>query len=85
VSEEAPKSEPMPDTGVSPLRGLMTEFHEIYQELKAVGFTEQVATSILAQMVSDVMLYRTMGEQESEDFYDNDDDESDNNNERGLD
>lgn len=64
----------------------MTEFHEIYQELRAVGFTEAVATSIVAQMVSDTMLYRASDEQYSDDDFDeNDDNESDNNNERGLD
>ena len=61
----------------------MTEFHEIYQELRAVGFTEPVATSIVAQMVSDAMVYRNSDDQFSDDFDDNDD-ESDDNNERGL-
>lgn len=87
MSEESPKAEPLPSPDVSPLRSLMTEFHEIYQELRAVGFTETVATGILAQMVSDAMLFRGTDDQFSEEFFDSDednDDESDDNNERGL-
>lgn len=88
MSEEASKPESLPGTDISPLRSLMTEFHEIYQELRAVGFTEPVATSIVAQMVSDTMVYRNSDDQYSEDFDDYDDnddkDESDGNNERGL-
>lgn len=83
MSEES-KPEALPGNDISPLRSLMTEFHEIYQELRAVGFTETVATSIVAQMVSDAMVYRNSDDQFSDDFDDNDDDESDNNNERGL-
>ena len=83
MSEEASKPESLPGTDISPLRSLMTEFHEIYQELRAVGFTEPVATSIVAQMVSDTMVYRNSDDQFSDDYDDNDD-ESDNKNERGL-
>jgi hypothetical protein len=53
---------------------VLTEFHEIYQELISIGFTERVAASILANMLSDVMAYRATEEDEDE----NDpDDESD--------
>lgn len=84
MSEES-KPEALPGNDISPLRSLMTEFHEIYQELRAVGFTESVATSIVAQMVSDAMVYRNSDDQFSDDFDDNDDyDERDDNNERGL-
>ena len=83
MSEEAAIPESLPGTDISPLRSLLTEFHEIYQELRVVGFTEPVATSIVAQMVSDTMVYRNSDDQFSEDFDDNDN-ESDDNNERGL-
>lgn len=83
MSEEASKPESLPGSDISPLRSLMTEFHEIYQELRAVGFTESVATGIVAQMLSDAMVYRGGDDQFSDDYDDNDD-ESDNNNERGL-
>lgn len=85
MSEEVPTpAESLPGSDLSPLRSLITEFHEIYQELRAVGFTESVATDIVAQMISDAMVFRGGDEQFSEDFDYNDDDESDNNNERGL-
>ena len=83
MSEEVPKPESLPGSDISPLRSLMTEFHEIYQELRAVGFTKSVATGIVAQMLSDAMVYRGGDDQFSDDYDDNDD-ESDNNNERGL-
>lgn len=71
MSEE---SQSPPDLDISPLRAVLTEFHEIYQELISIGFTERVAASILANMLSDVMAYRATEEDEDE----NDpDDESD--------
>jgi hypothetical protein len=72
VSEE---SQSPPDLDISPLRAVLTEFHEIYQELISIGFTERVAASILANMLSDVMAYRATEDDEEDE---NDpDDESD--------
>lgn len=72
MSEE-PQSPP--DLNISPLRAVLTEFHEIYQELISIGFTERVAASILANMLSDVMAYRATEDNEEDE---NDlDDESD--------
>ena len=74
MSEE---SQSPPDLDISPLRAVLTEFHEIYQELISIGFTERVAASILANMLSDVMAYRAT-EDDGEDEDENDpDDESD--------
>ena len=69
MSEE---SQSPPDLDISPLRAVLTEFHEIYQELISIGFTERVAASILANMLSDVMAYRAT-EEEDEDENDPDD------------
>lgn len=75
MSEE-PQSPP--DLDISPLRAVLTEFHEIYQELISIGFTERVAASILANMLSDVMAYRATEDEDDEDEDENDpDDESD--------
>lgn len=72
MSEE---SQSPPDLDISPLRAVLTEFHEIYQELISIGFTERVAASILANMLSDVMAYRATEDDEEDE---NDpDDESD--------
>ena len=85
MSEEAPKPESLPGTDISPLRTLLTEMHEVYQELRYVGFTDTVATSIVGQMLSDAMLFRGEDAPFSDGFDSNDeDDESDENNERGL-
>ena len=84
MSEESPKPESLPETDLSPLRSLITELHEVYQELRHVGFTETVATGIVGQMLSDALVYRDDGSQLPEEFNDIDDDESDDNNERGL-
>ena len=70
MSEE---SQSPPDLDISPLRAVLTEFHEIYQELISIGFTERVAASILANMLSDVMAYRATEEEEDEDENDPDD------------
>ncbi len=64
MSEE---SQSPPDLDISPWRAVLTEFHEIYQELISIGFTERVAASILANMLSDVMAYRATEEEEDED------------------
>ena len=77
MSEESPQSEPSSESitpldseaYTSPLRSIITELHEIYQELTFVGFPEKTATMLVAHMLTDVMLYR--------DINDNNDDESD--------
>jgi hypothetical protein len=74
VSEE-PQSPP--DLNISPLRAVLTEFHEIYQELISIGFTERVAASILANMLSDVMAYRATEDDEENEDENDPDDESD--------
>ena len=80
------EEEALPDPDLSPLRSLVSEMHEIYEELRLVGFTESVATGIVAQMVSDAMGYKaddnsvTIRYEDGNDDYD----ESDDDNERGL-
>ena len=74
MSEE-PQSPP--DLNISPLRAVLTEFHEIYQELISIGFTERVAASILANMLSDVMAYRATEDDEENEDENDPDDESD--------
>lgn len=83
MSEESPLPEPEPDAEVSsensepinvgtytsPLRSIITELHEIYQELMIVGFPEKTATMLVANMLTDVMLYR-----ETNDYNDESDD-----------
>ncbi len=39
----------------SPLRAVMTEIHEIYQELKYVGFPDAAANDIVAHLVLSVV------------------------------
>lgn len=39
----------------SPLRAVMTEIHEIYQELKFVGFPDAAANDIVAHLVLSVV------------------------------
>lgn len=85
---ETPKEDTsLPDPDLSPLRSLASEMHEIYQELRFVGFTERVATGIVAQMVSNAMGYEAMDGSVSIQFQDDNDDydERDDDNERGLD
>ena len=74
MSEE---SHSPPDLDISPLRAVLTEFHEIYQELISIGFTERVAASILANMLSDVMAYRATEDDEEDEDENDPDDESD--------
>ena len=66
-------SENQPDISAdipSPLRSILTELHEMYQELIVVGFPERAAIDIISRIVSESMLYRV-----SVDFEDDDDDE----------
>ncbi|MGL4998039.1 MAG: hypothetical protein ACRC5T_03650 [Cetobacterium sp.] len=73
-----------PDTFTSPLRTIMLEMHEIYNELVGVGFSERASTSILGHMMLDIMLYRSEpSEDTDEDDEDFDDIESDNPNDSG--
>lgn len=39
----------------SPLRAILTEIHEIYQELKYVGFPDAAANDIIAHLVISVV------------------------------
>ena len=87
MSEEDKEQEatqpPLPapvDDMSSPLRMFLTELNEVYQELRAVGFTEKIATSIVAHMLSDVMIDRAA----LSDDYD-DDEENDYNDEQDTD
>lgn len=59
----------------SPLRSLITELHEIHQELQAVGFTSLSADGIVGHILYDAMVSRPMDEEDGEDF---DDDINDN-------
>lgn len=67
---------------VSPLRGMTTELHEVYLELKAVGFPDPMIGQILANMLSEAILYRdaygtdSEDEDEEDDEYDDDEDDS---------
>jgi phage-related minor tail protein len=58
----------------SPLHSLLTEIHEMYQELQVVGFTKKAATDIVAYILTDSMQYRvSYGEEDDGDFDDEDD------------
>lgn len=95
MTEESPQEpqdftepEDLPDPELSPLRGLASEMHEIFQELRFVGFTERVATGIVAQMIATTMGYESGGDSVSIQYdYDDDNDdydERDEDNERGT-
>ena len=74
MSEESPPSEPSSESTTpinteaytSPLRSIITELHEIYQELLIVGFPEKTATLLVANMLTDVMLYRDINDDNDE-------------------
>lgn len=80
MSEEM--SPAMPNIFTSPLRAIMVEMHEVYQELRSVGFDERASAGILGNMVLDIMMYRSESQDEE---YDDDDEEeeSDTNDNRG--
>lgn len=72
-------SENQPDVSAdipSPLRSLLTELHEMYQELILVGFPERAAIDIISRVVSESMLYRISVDfgGDEEDFDDDDED-----------
>lgn len=73
--EQVPTSEPVDDIS-SPLRMFLTELNEVYQELKIVGFPERIATTIVAHMLSDVMIDRAaLSDSDDEDENDYNDEE----------
>lgn len=68
----------LPDDGISPLKGFLTEMHEVYIELLDVGFPEGVATQIIANVISDSIIGGGSSFTVSfDDDYDEDDDEND--------
>lgn len=76
--EDVASEEELPDAYSSPLHILLSEMHEVYQELLVVGFPDRVATMIVAHMIQDAMLYRPSDDEDDEnDEQDNiDDDDS---------
>jgi hypothetical protein len=64
----------------TPLRSLLTELHEVYEELMSVGFPERVAIDIVSRIVLDSMMYRgsdTGDEEEDDDDVEDEGDEND--------
>lgn len=55
---------------VSPLRSLVVETHEVYQELLDVGFPSAVSAQIVAGMLSLALAMRGDEDDEDEDEYD---------------
>ena len=51
-----------PASHVSPLKNLLIEFHEVYEELSDVGFSEDTSAKIIANMLLEVVLYRGTSE-----------------------
>lgn len=51
---EVPPAE-LDASDTSPLRAILTEIHEIYQELKYVGFPDAAANDIVAHLVISVV------------------------------
>jgi len=59
MTDEPAPEEPqdtLPDDGISPLRGFLSEMHQVYQELMYVGFPEHVSTQIIANVISDTII-----------------------------
>ena len=92
MSEEVPELEPTPeetpqlDMGrdyTSPLRTMLTEIHEVYQELLLVGFPRPIATQIVAHMIQDAMMYRSLEEDDDDEDLELND-ESDEDDDRGI-
>jgi hypothetical protein len=79
MSEEGKEfSAESPASPTSPLKNILIEFHEIYQELEEVGFSERVATQILSNMLIDIILYRSSGDDAQFDIeFEDDEDEND--------
>lgn len=57
---------------ITPLRGMVVESHELYEELIESGFTEKVAVQIIAHLLYDAVASRFMDEDDDE--YDEEDD-----------
>lgn len=58
---------------VSPLHVLGLSAHEIYLELKAVGFPDSILAQIIAHMLLDILDGMPTEDDEESDFYDEDD------------
>lgn len=52
---------------ISPLRGLIVETHEVYQELMSVGFPSVVAAQIVANMLAVAMAVRSDEDEDEDD------------------
>lgn len=76
--EDKKQTDDLPEAYTSPLRMLLSEMHEVYQELLAVGFPDRAATVIVAHMIQDVMLYG------ASDTSDDENDEQDYNDDSGT-
>jgi|GEM_PF-3913452 len=64
------------DFELSPLRGVTMNLHEIHQELIYSGFDRKDATTIIAQMMTEILMSGRVDEYElDEDEDDNEDDE----------
>ena len=70
--DDAAEVQEHPDTVTTPLRDLTVEAHELYRTLRDSGFPKGVATQIVAQFVSDAIMYN-----KSDGFYQIDDDDED--------
>lgn len=77
MSDEENNEAPARADYPSPLRSLITELHEVYQELRIVGFPRQTADSIVANILFDAMLSRPLDENDYDDYDDDDDDDND--------
>lgn len=76
MSDEENSEAPARAEYPSPLRSLITELHEVHQELLTVGFSRQTADSIVANIIFDAMLSRPL--EENDDYDDEEDDEDEN-------
>ena len=63
------------DGYISPLKTMIHETHEIFQELVAVGYPESIAVLIISNILSDAIANRV--EKDDEDDDDNDDEDPD--------
>lgn len=75
-----PEADDLPDVPVgledletSPLREMVAETHEVYEELLAVGFEPRVASQIVAHILYDGMISRFLLDDDDEDFEEDDD------------
>lgn len=61
----------------TPLRSLLTELHEVYEELMSVGFPERVAIDIVSRIVLDSMMYSVSDTGDDDDDVEDEGDEND--------